>query len=75
MAKRIKNPIIVTITKSTDEDGNPVIKTEDRYGVECDDGLFEKKAFVPAWSRNSKGAFNTILREAISLAEEHEEIS
>ncbi len=69
MAKRIKNPIEITIYL---EGGN--IRTLLHYGLECDDGLEMRGGFVPALTPAEQATINGIVASAINKIQAHEGI-
>lgn len=70
MAKRIKNPIEVTIYLEND-----IIKTLLHYGLECDDGLVMRGGFAPVLTPAEQTAINGIVTNAINKIKEHEGIT
>lgn len=70
MAKRVKNPILVSIIKDGDE-----IKTTFEYGLECDDGLSMRTGFKPELTPREEDAIAQIVDKAFIKINEHEEIA
>ena len=70
MAKRIKNPIEVSIIR---EDGANIIDL--RYGLECDDGLETRSGFSPVLTPAEQATIDSVVTGAIAKIEAHEGIS
>lgn len=67
MAKRIKNPVTVSIQLKTG-----TTTTGIDYGVECDDGLEMRKGFTPTLTPAEQALINQIIARAVVLAQQHE---
>lgn len=70
MAKRIKNPILISIIR--DAETEPLIKTTFEYGLECDDGLSMRKGFTPELTPAEQTIIDRIVSKSLIKINEHE---
>ncbi len=64
MAKRIKNPVILSVVYHLD--GSPHIQASTvSYGLECDDGLEDHTSLDPTFTPTQQNDLMDILNEAL----------